>query len=93
MPSLAKDKPTSAIKEATTKVKEKETTDKPTRPTKAQVAWEAQAEKDAKLDAILDKDWKVDFFNDRVPKAYDKSSGSSEYSGFDDDSSEWTIDN
>jgi hypothetical protein len=38
MPSLAKDKPTSAIKEATTKVKEKETTDKPTRPTKAQVA-------------------------------------------------------
>ena len=93
MPSLAKGKPSSAIKNATTKVKEKESTDKPTRPTKAQLAREAQAKKDAELDAILEKDWRVDFFDDRKPKAYDKSSGSSEYSGLDDDSSEWTIDN
>jgi hypothetical protein len=59
MPSLAKGKPTSSIKEATTKVKEKELNpeDKSrgmsTRPTKAQVAREAQVEKDAKLDTIL----------------------------------------
>ena len=93
MPSLAKGKPSSAIKNATTKVKEKETTDKPTRPTKAQLAREAQAKKDAELDAILDTDWRMDPFNDRVPRADDKSSSSSEYSGLDDDSSEWTIDN
>jgi hypothetical protein len=99
MPSLARDKPTSAIKEATTKVKEKETnskdkvTGKPTRLTKAQLAREVEAEKDAKLDDILKKDWRVDPFNDREPKDYDNSSGSSEYSGSDDDDpSEWIND-
>ena len=99
MPSLAKGKPTSSIKEATTKVKEKElnpkdkSTGKLTRPTKAQVAREAQVEKDAKLDTILEKEWKFDPVKDREPKAYGNSSGSSEYSGSDDDSSEWTDDN
>ena len=94
MPSLAKGKPTSSIK---TKVKEKElnpkdkSTGKSTRPTKAQVAREAQVEKDAKLDTILEKEWKFDPVKDREPKAYGNSSGSSEYSGSDD--SEWTDDN
>ena len=88
MPSLAKGKPTSSIKEATTKVKEKKlnpkdkSTGKSTRPTKAQVAREAQVEKDAKLDTILEKEWKFDPVKDREPKAYGNSSGSSEYSGF-----------
>ena len=95
VPSLAKGKPTSSIKEAT-KVKEKESnhkdksTGKSTRPTKAQLAREAQVEKDAKLDTILDKEWKFDPVKDREPRA---SSGSSEYSGSDDDSSEWTNNN
>ena len=95
MPSLAKDKPTSAIKEATMKVKEKETnskdkgTGKPKRLTKAQVSLEIEAKKDAILDDILEKEWKVDYFNDREPKDYDNSSGSSEYSGSDD---EWIND-
>ena len=96
MPSLAKGKPTSSIKEATTKVKEKKlnpkdkSTGKSTRPTKAQLAREAQVEEDAKLDTILDKEWKFDPVKDREPRA---SSGSSEYSGSDDDSLEWTNDN
>ena len=70
MPSLAKGKPTSSIKEAT-KVKEKESnqkdklTGKSTRPTKAQLAREAQVEKDAKLDTILYKEWKFDPVKDR----------------------------
>jgi len=99
MPSLAKGKPTSSIKEVTTKVKEKELNPKDkstgmlTRPTKAQVAREAQVEKDAKLDTILEKEWKFDPFKDGKPKAYGNSSGSLEYSGSDDDSSEWTDDN
>jgi len=101
MPSLAKGKPTSSIKEATTKVKEKELnpkakdklTGKSTRPMKAQVAREAQVEKDAKLDTILEKEGKFDPFKDREPKAYGNNSGSLEYSGLDDDSSKWTDDN
>ena len=91
-----KGKPTSLIKEATMKVKEKELnpkakdnlTGKSTRPTKAQVAIEAQVEKDAKLDTILEKEGKFDPFKVREPKAYGNNSGSSEYSGLDDDSSE-----
>ena len=68
MPSLAKGKPTSSIKEAK-KVKEKESnqrdksTGKSKRPTKAQLAREAQVEKDAKLDTILDKEWKCNIMH------------------------------